>query len=397
MVAEHKSSQIPGITLETFVRIIKKMPAEKIAEIPVEKLPENIPSNIAERLPLATRGAVESLLLAANSYHLSKRLKDEEHYGESVVQALDRSKLSGDSATVRVFKDKILNMVTMLQDYQRNNQKYEIALFVKNIGHINDLLIDVRSENANLIKTIKLLEEIKPRNDADASRFKDAIAKLNKQAAAVAQLLGEYYVLRLKIMARAIAEKRREVEAQENFVSGLPQEIAVLRKKLEDSQSLWRRTVNRKKAAEETQILQERISALVHDMNESEVVISENDLTIWLDTIVDASLNEYSQKRISRPARDARISLYFLLNKFCTKQEESALQIAQNPFLQVEPEKAINYVLMSEQFILNYFANKKKDATAWLSGAAQAKIEELERLQKDILAELRRSSKIRLK
>ena len=48
---------------------------------------------------------------------------------------------------------------------------------------------------------------------------------------------------------------------------------------------------------------------------------------------------------------------------------------------------------MSEQFILNYFTKKKNTATAWLSGAAESKIAELDQLQKDILVELRRASK----
>lgn len=109
--------------------------------------------------------------------------------------------------------------------------------------------------------------------------------------------------------------------------------------------------------------------------------------------IVEASLNEESKVRVVKSLRQARISLYYLLNKFCAAQEASALQIAQNPFIQVNPEKAIKFVLMSEQFILNYFTKKKNTATAWLSGAAENKIAELDQLQKDILVELRKASK----
>ena len=54
-------------------------------------------------------------------------------------------------------------------------------------------------------------------------------------------------------------------------------------------------------------------------------------------------------------------------------------------------------MLKSEQFILDYFANKKKDTTAWLSGAAKVKIEDLDGLEKEILTELRRTTKIHRK
>jgi hypothetical protein len=385
------------MSLDDFVQTVRSLPPEKIADIPVEQLPENLPANLAEQFPVVTRGAVENLLLAANSYHLSRRLDDENRYGREIVGALDKARFSGDTASIRVFKDKILNMVTMLQEYQRNPKKHNIALFVNNIEHINDLLIDVRSEQVAVFKARRPLEDIRPDTETDRARFAEAIAQLDKQGEYIDVLLGEYYILRLKIMSRSISEKRRQVEAQEQATADLPRQIADLRKQLDQSQSVWRRTLNRGKALEETKELQDRITELVQEMNANEVVISENDLTLWLDTIVDASLNDHCRGRIERPARDARISLYYLLNTFCRKQEDSALQIAQNPFLRVEPEKAIRYVLMSEQFILSYFANKKKDTTAWLSGAAQAKIGELDLLEKDILSELRRSTKKRLR
>jgi hypothetical protein len=381
------------MSLDDFVEILRSLSPEKIADIPVDQIPENLPANLAEQFPVVTRGAVENLLLAANSYHLSRRLDDERRYGKEVVGALDKARFSGDTASIRVFKDKIMNMVTMLQAYQRNPKKHNIALFVNNIEHINDLLIDVRSEQVAVFKAHQLLEDT--RAETDRARFAEAITQLDKQREYIDVLLGEYYILRLKIMSRSINEKRRQVEAQERANADLPQLIAELRKQLDQSQSVWRRTLNRGKAQEESKDLQDQITELVQEMNANEVVISENDLTLWLDTIVDASLNDHSKGRIERPARDARMSLYHLLNTFCRKQEDSALQIAQNPFLRVEPEKAIRYVLMSEQFILNYFANKKKDTTAWLSGAAQAKIGELDLLEKDILSELRRSTKKR--
>ena len=138
---------------------------------------------------------------------------------------------------------------------------------------------------------------------------------------------------------------------------------------------------------------QQRIYDLVNEIKASEIVISESDLILWLDAIVEASLNDASRNRVIKSLRQARISLFYLLNKFCASQEASAIQIAKNPFIQVDPEKAIKFVLMSETFILNYFTKKKNTATAWLSGAAESKMVELDQLQKDILSELRKASK----
>lgn len=385
------------LTVESFLRLIRSLPPEQIARIPVEHLPENVPANIAQHLPAASRQAVENLLLAANSYHLARRMRDEKTYGKTVVDALDRAKLSGDTANVRVFKDKILALLTMLQESQRERGKYSLQLFVKNIAHINTLLVDIRSEIVTIYDAAQVLRAARPANDADRERFRQAIQRLEAQNESIEKLLAEYYIFRLKIMARAISAKRREIEEEERKNAHIPQQVERLRKQLEQTRSFWRRTLNPRKSDEEARGLQQQIAELIHELEANEVVISENELTDWLDALVDASINEYARPRISRIGRELRMSLYFLLNTYCRKQEESAYQIAQNPFIQVDPEKAIRYVLLSEQFILDYFANKKKDTATWLAGAAKTKIQELDRLEKEILAELRRSSRLMAK
>ena len=156
---------------------------------------------------------------------------------------------------------------------------------------------------------------------------------------------------------------------------------------------MWNRTIKRKATLAEEEIVQKRIQELIAEINQAETVISENDLILWLDTIVEASLNKTSHTRVMKSLRTARISLYYLLNRFCKAQEESAIQIAQNPFIQVDPKEAIKFMLMSEKFILDYFTKKKNETTAWLSGAAENKIAELDELQKEILAELKRASR----
>ncbi len=385
------------LSLEVFFRLVKTLPPEKISAIPVEKLPPNIPINFTEQIPLGSRQAVEGLLLGANSYYLSRQLKDQETYGEKVVAALDKARSASNTANIRIFKNKVVHLIDLLDNVQRNKTNYRPQILEQNLQSINGLLIDVRSEQVSVSKTIELLEATTPANDVDKPRFDESITRLRDYLRSIERLLGEYYLLRLSINTRAINARRRQVEDQEQSVSALQLELTALHKRLLASQSLWRRTVDRRQSKQEFDVLQTRITELAQEINAKEVVISENDLTNWLDTIVDANLNAYSSTKISESARQARIALYYLLNKFCTIQERAALQIAQNPFLQINPKEAINFVLKTEQFILDYFANKKKDTTAWLSGAAKAKIDELDGIQKDILTELRRANKIHRK
>ena len=381
------------LSLQQFIKLLQKLPPARIAELPIEKLPNNIPADISEKIPMASRSAVDDLIMTANSFHLKRRMRDQESYGKHVVAALDKAKTATGSANLRVFKNKILLLVEILQSAQRGTKKIGNDTFVKHITSINNLLIDVRSETISLHECLNILEEAKPKNDEDKKRFAASILTLKKETQSVGKILAEYYILRLKVLARAIHQKRKLIETREETIQLKQQELDQLQSDLKETQSLWNRTMKRKKTVDETKDAQQRIYDLVNEIKASEVVIAESDLILWLDAIVEASLNEDSKQRVTKSLRQARISLFYLLNKFCASQEASAIQIAKNPFIQVDPEKAIKFVLMSEQFILNYFTKKKNTATAWLSGAAENKIAELDQLQKDILTELRKASK----
>ncbi|MBT8125497.1 MAG: hypothetical protein KJO81_11775, partial [Gammaproteobacteria bacterium] len=352
------------LSLKQFIKLLQKLPPGRIAALPIEKLPNNIPADISEKIPMASRSAVDDLIMSANSFHLKRRMRDQESYGTEVVNALDKAKTASGSANLRVFKNKILLLVEMLQSAQRGTKKIGNDTFVKHITSINNLLIDVRSETINLLDSLSLLQRTKPANDADKKRLAESIYILKKETNSVGKILSEYYILRLKVLARAIHQKRKLIETREETTQMKQQELDDLQADLKEAQTLWNRTMKRKKTIDETKEVQQRIYDLVNEIKASEVVIAESDLILWLDAIVEASLNDDSKQRVTNSLRQARISLFYLLNKFCASQEASAIQIAKNPFIQVDPEKAIKFVLMSETFILNYFTKKKNTATA---------------------------------
>lgn len=381
------------LSLNQFIGLIKKLSPAKIAELPLDVIPANIPADVIDKAPPASRAALEDLLMTVNSVHLKKRIADVENYGEEIVGAMDKAKTSCTSNTLRVFKNKILTLIELLQVAKKEEKNIPEQNLVNQLSAINNLLIDVRSESYSMTITLDILCSVKPNSEQDRKRF-DALIKRIKTAVSVTEnTLGEYYILRLKLLSKIISEKKKDIEANEELTAENKKELAILREELDKTKGLWNRTIKRKATLQEEEIVQNRIQELINEVNQKEIIISENDLIMWLDTIVDASLNEHSQVRVAKSLRTARISLYYLLNRFCKAQEESAIQIAQNPFIQVDPEQAIRYMLMSEQFILDYFSKKKNEKTAWLSGAAENKIAELDDLQKEILAELKRATR----
>ena len=391
--SEVQVENIKPISPEKFTELIQTMSPAEIAQIPMEALPSHIPSDIAEQASPGVRGAVEDLLMNLNSFHLKKRIADVENYGEDVATAMDKAKTSCTSNSLRVFKNKILCLIDTLQLAKQEAKPVSEETIVNQIISINNLLIDVRSESQTLVTTFDALSGVLPISDKDKSRFDSLIKRVRKAIEVTENTLSEYYILRLKLLSKIITDKRKHIESNEEILRKYNEKLEGLRDELEQTKGIWRRTVKRKSTLEEEESIQKKIEDQIHEINQKEIVISENDLILWLDTIVDASLSARSQQRAAKSLRTSRISLYYLLNRFCLGQEQSAIQIAQNPFIQVDPEQAIRYMLMSEELILNYFTKRKNDKTAWLSGAAENKIAELDALQKDIMAELKRASK----
>ena len=380
------------LTLQQFIGLIKKLTPAKIAKLPLEMIPSNIPVDVAEHAPASSRAAVEDLLMTINSAHLKKRIADVENYGEEIVNVMEKAKNICTFNTLRIFKNKILTLIELLQIAKKDNKPIPENNLINLLSSINNLLIDVRSESFSMVHTLDTLCDVKANSKQDTKRFGSLIKRIKTAITVTENTLGQHYIPRLILLAKIISEKKKNIEFHEESSAEYKKELLILKEELDKTKGLWNRTIKRKATLAEEGIIQNRIQELINDINKNETVIAETDLILWLDTIVDASLNERSQVRAAKSLRTARISLYYLLNRFCKGQEESAIQIAQNPFIQVDPEQAIRYMLMSEQFILDYFMKKKNDKTAWLSGAAENKIVELDHLQKEILAELKRAT-----
>lgn len=387
------SRHSPPIPMAVFRKMVATLSPDELARLPPEKLPDNIPADFADHAPLSSRGAVESLILAANAHHLQRRLAIQDEYGDEVLTALDRARRTGGTANVKVFGQKLAELEIAHREGRSRNDPESPALLARRVKTLDGLLMDVRTEAAETAQSAGLLRSQSATDDL-RDTFSRAADRLHEHAEQIERLLARYYLIRIAVIQHEMQATVRRVTFLDQEADDLAGQIETLRQALERSQTVWRRAVQRGKANREADELQQRISELVAEQRAREVTISENDLTLWLDAIVDASLHPFTRQKVSQHISEARMALYTLLTRYCLQQEQSARQIARNPFLQVDPAQTIRFMLMSEEFILNYFARKRNQNTAWISNVAQVKMEDLDKLERDILNELKRSTKL---
>ncbi|MCG5514453.1 hypothetical protein [Ectothiorhodospira shaposhnikovii] len=384
----------PAIPMEVFRKLVTSLSPEELARLPPEKLPENIPLDLVEEAPLYSRRALESLILAANAHHLERRLDLQARYGDEVMAALDKSRLTGNTANVKIFHYKLEDLERLHGRWQADQE----PILLDRLGHairaLNALLLDVRAENSDASMAAQLLRH-QSADGEHAETIRQAIVKLHQHSERIENLLSRYFRVRLDIVQHEMHDKLQQVSRLDHQAETLRQQIEHLRTELEQTQTLWRRTVKKNQTNHQAEHLQSRISALVAEQRAREVSISENQLTLWLDALVDAALHPRTRNNLPIGQSDARMALYALLNRYCQQQESSAMQIARNPFLQVDPAQAIRFMLLSEQFILDYFSKKRNETTAWISDVAQVRSEDLDGLERMILGELKKSSRFR--
>ncbi|MCG5494274.1 hypothetical protein [Ectothiorhodospira variabilis] len=391
-----KAGAQPVIPMAVFRKMVAQLPAEELSRLPPEKLPENIPLDLVDEAPYYSRRAVEGLILSANAYHLERRLHIQEQYGPEVMSALDKSQVVGNTANVKIFWQKLEDLRRMYEQWRKDPGPQNLDRLGNQIRTLNALLLDVRAENADTTRSAQLLREQVCGPELEAM-FQQAIERLHEHSERIENLLARYFRIRITVAQHEMQVRLKQINTLDRQAENLREQIEDLRTQLEDSQTLWRRAVKRLHADQQAEHLQSRIMALAGELRSREVSISETQLTQWLDALVDAALHPLTRPSVSSHMGDGRMALYSLLSRYCQQQENSARQIARNPFLQVDPAQAIRFVLLSEQFILDYFRKKRNETTAWISDVAQVKSEDLDGLEREILSELKRSSRFKRK
>ena len=385
-------TEMPKISLEIFREMIATLPAEKLAAIPPEKLPENIPMSVVNEAPLYVRPVVETLLLERNSLALRTRQIVKDNLGEAGLEALDTAKQTGEKANLRIFATKLLELKQLRQRCVRMDPQEGDKLLTRFLQNIDKLLPDILSEQLQINRGLKALSKKDKLPENLLRMINRAKKRLKEQQEMIGKFLGDYFSEKMTVSHQIMQRRLQAIEAQETEQLRQAEEIERLRSELVTLQKKIRLPFSRRKHSEDADTLRLEITQLSTQMKVGEVPVDEAELTLWLDALVETYLNPAALERAKMATHMAKRNLLFLLQRYCEQQESTARHVARNPFTQIDPRKIIEYTMQSEQFILNYFQQKRIEATNQLSLAAEMKIDEINKIEKELLQELKQSS-----
>jgi hypothetical protein len=279
-------------------------------------------------------------------------------------------------------QQKIKDLASTLETWrQRKMTTYAMDLA---INPLRESVVKIHTLRARIARAMLVMADCLKNPAQFAEKLQLSYERLSTQARDIDSALGEFHTLHLEISAHEMREKHLQINTSDANKKELFEQMQVLEEAIRAPAPLVNKLMpwTKNKQLEENK---ERLSEFHQRILSEDWVMSETQLMRWLNVLVDANLYAADQ---SQQREQAREDMYFLLTAFCEQQEAAARNVARNPFVQIDPQQAIQFMLMSERMILDYFARKRAEISEWLGGAAAERLESLNQLEKQLLEEM---------
>ena len=379
----------PRIPLEIFRKMIGSLTPTELRALPPEKLPVHIPDEVIEEAPYELQKILEDIVFSIEAHQMNERMEIEAHFGIAAVDAVELSRQGGSNTLNRMFKGRIEKLQLLHARWEASESQEDLHSLIENIHQLDDLLPLVRDDGASITRGCTVLQELMPRAEAFQAVFAEARQTLVNYLHSIDECLGEYFVVRLMVMGVELQRTASHVEGMDTESEQIDKDMRMIQRSIKNIIHVQKVPENMVGSHPEIQNLQDQLTELQRQKESTDVLISEKDLIEWLDLIVDASLSPTGQEKLDGRTKDMRMALFQLLVRYCKSQEDAARQVANNPFSQSDPEQTIRFMLKSEEFVLDYFANKRRNLTEWLGEAAQKKMDSLGDIEASMLTTMK--------
>jgi hypothetical protein len=375
------------LNIEEFTAMVRELSPTEMSKLPLDIMPETIPTQLIRNAPAPMRAVLEKMAFAASQAELRAVQRMDQALGATVLQAMDKARGYEADIAISRLQHRMEDLKPTLERWR--NEKISHHSMAQSMLILREEVRELQAERARQARAEVVLIQTLQNPGGFAERLRQALDGIRSVSNKVDQSLGEYLVLQLEVSSADMAEKRTQISEADKVRAALFEELAHLEEQVK-SPSSWMARLMPWNSSKKEDFLRQQISDLYQRVMNEEWVMAESQLIRWLDVIVDASLYGNSDAG-QNTLRSARLNLFFLLNAFCEQQEAAAKKIARNPFVQTDPKQAIEYMLISERFILDYFAKKRAEVIEWLGNAADSRLQTLEGLEENLVIEMKRN------
>ncbi len=384
------------LSIQDFKNLIQVSSVSELQKIPLEALPRVIPDEVLNSTTGLMRKTLENIIFELNMREVSERVELESKYSAEVSDALFYfSDYFGKENFTRLNK-KLVELGLLYKTWKIDNDEQKRQDLLPKIKELNGLIDIIKRETKSVIKArVTLAQNIK-NVGKDKAQFVAEIENLQYIIKRNEQKMSQYYHLRLLVIGADMRDLSSKIKDSSDLIAIVQDSISLNHAQLNQltGKSLlpgFKKKVKGNKNFIDK--LRQETNALLSQKKALEVPISETALIAWLDVVVDATLTDDKRQGSIALLGRVRMTLFHLLQQYCLQQEAAAMDVAQHPFSQTSPETVIKFLLQSEEFILQYFRNKRLETASWMGNLAESKVDMLGKIEKQLLKELKKNSK----
>lgn len=347
----------PRISHRVLKNLITNLPPERLAEIPVASLPDNIPVNLVDQAHKGKRQVLEDKLLEHQAFILSIREIIRRELGVQGLNAYDLAQQEFSTSHLEKFSSKFLEYKAYKKYFdfaaQDDGPERLLALLEKEEQEAEDMHHDylelVRAEKS--LRNAALPEEAQSRVD----HARQALTKLIKLHESH---LGQYFAERLALAVAEMKQISEHIQSQDQERAKLMAQMDMVEFVAHSEDKLLGHTIYRAGRDGDLGLDAKRIREQLLNL---ELSYGESELMRWMDYMVDYFLhfNRGIEDDVlfgkARKYIQQLMSLSFQMSQLNTKG------VSRNPTESEYLQQLQDYQQRSRDYMESYFERRAGD------------------------------------
>jgi hypothetical protein len=378
-----KSRQIP---LQEFRKLITRLPSTELARLPVDRLPSHIPLEVLSNAPPDIAATLEALIFQQQSRVIHDLKSLREKLGPETVVAYDMASLPRISGPLHTLLAKLTGFQKRLRHPPPEQASTPPQALLEELEGYGGIANEVKAYYKKLLLARKSLRRPDVHYPADLAPTINKIdRKLQRRCRLHREVLSQYYSQRLILSVQMMRDFKLRLDAHRKDRQSLDVRLQKLAARLRETQNQLQRFPENVGFRHQVSRLERELESAQGHGASLAVPLGEDELQLWLDTIVDYHLLRTKSESLSRLINRAESLFLELLKHYYKIQESDYRRQHVDVPKKVGANTIISFSENSRNFLLNYFRTRQKIGAApyWIPEITR--LESLRQLEKRLI------------
>lgn len=391
-MASHKQREMP---LKEFKSLISQLPPVKLAKLPIESLPEQIPLEIVESAPADVASTLEDLIFKQQSFFISNLHEFRTQLGDEAVNAYDLSiqpQLHGVS-------EKLFDNLKAFQSALQTRHIDSLDSATEALEALNQyfpMALKVSKEYLLLLQARKnLRQKLSSTLPADLAKMGMLIdRKLKRRLRTRRAILEQFYAQRLLLIAWVMQQTRKNIDEYIEKRQKLGTRLTSARLDIEEIELKWSKTPGNQLLTSRLSELRAAFDRIASEIKTQDTPIQRRHIDEWLSGIVDYRLLREKNERLKKLNKRSIEAISYLVNIYLDIESINASQLHEAKTMRPLSPNEITTKKSAKNIVIEFFHKRKEilETPYWIPEVSRN--DQLEKTRREILKQIKRNSSL---